>query len=300
MADFGLGTALSIAGGLLGRHTQSEEAEDQRTLQRDFAQQGIQWRVADAKAAGLHPLFALGGNIPQPAGIAIGEDPLARSLSDMGQDMTRAARAPSGPQREAQELQLALLRSQIGETDARRELALSQAARNRQGDAASAPVISSPRSVMMPPARPMMPGVEPRSESDIIRLFGAEPGQLGLTDSVEVSASPVESPAFTDSSLTASVRPLWQRYRLWGDGPVLYLPSKDASEPLESISESIFMLGAVLSENLRRNPSAYAFLKDMAKPEALRWMQDAIENARPDRFSSPPRGVYKRGYRGAY
>ena len=29
-------------------------------MQKEFAQMGIQWRVADAKAAGLHPLAALG------------------------------------------------------------------------------------------------------------------------------------------------------------------------------------------------------------------------------------------------
>lgn len=33
-------------------------------MQKEFAQEGIRWRVADAKAAGIHPLYALGAQIP--------------------------------------------------------------------------------------------------------------------------------------------------------------------------------------------------------------------------------------------
>lgn len=41
-------------------NTQLVEAEKDRALQKEFAQNGVQWRVNDAKAAGLHPLAALG------------------------------------------------------------------------------------------------------------------------------------------------------------------------------------------------------------------------------------------------
>lgn len=52
-------------------------------LQREFAQQGIQWRVADARAAGLHGLAALGS---QPASASPSFVP-----ADSGQDISRAA-----------------------------------------------------------------------------------------------------------------------------------------------------------------------------------------------------------------
>lgn len=40
----------------------AEQQNQQNYLaQKEFAQNGIQWRVADAKKAGLHPLYALGG-----------------------------------------------------------------------------------------------------------------------------------------------------------------------------------------------------------------------------------------------
>lgn len=38
-----------------------EQIRNADAIQREFAQQGIRWKVEDAKAAGLHPLYALGG-----------------------------------------------------------------------------------------------------------------------------------------------------------------------------------------------------------------------------------------------
>lgn len=62
----------ALTGGLLGlaglnetkdQNQVSEQlAREQMALQKEFAQKGIQWRVDDAKAAGLHPIYALGGS----------------------------------------------------------------------------------------------------------------------------------------------------------------------------------------------------------------------------------------------
>lgn len=68
-------------------------------MQKEFAQNGIRWRVADAEAAGLHPLAALGamgaGYTPSP--IFMSGDPGSgesfRSMARMGQNLSRAARA---------------------------------------------------------------------------------------------------------------------------------------------------------------------------------------------------------------
>lgn len=51
-----------------------EQASTNAALQREFAQNGIRWRVEDAKAAGLHPMYALtgGGAAFSPNAIAIG------------------------------------------------------------------------------------------------------------------------------------------------------------------------------------------------------------------------------------
>lgn len=61
----------AVAGNLIQGLFADDSAEDQRhsvemqqdkniALQREFAQHGIRWRVEDAKAAGVHPMYALG------------------------------------------------------------------------------------------------------------------------------------------------------------------------------------------------------------------------------------------------
>ena len=65
-------------------------------LQKEFAQQGIRWRVEDARAAGIHPLAALGaqtqsfsnhvgGSIAPFSGDSIGS-----GIASAGQDLSRA------------------------------------------------------------------------------------------------------------------------------------------------------------------------------------------------------------------
>lgn len=62
-------------------------------LQRDFAKQGVRWRVADARAAGIHPLAALGANLPSASPITVGVDGGLYSAfgNAMGQNLSRAA-----------------------------------------------------------------------------------------------------------------------------------------------------------------------------------------------------------------
>lgn len=66
--------------------------------QERFARSGIQWRVEDAKAAGIHPLYALGASTStySPSPTSIGTAPIAAdtsmgtAVSSMGQDISRA------------------------------------------------------------------------------------------------------------------------------------------------------------------------------------------------------------------
>lgn len=122
----------NIAGGLLSRRDSGSDASDNfnnnAALQREFAQNGVRWRVEDAKAAGIHPLFALGANthsfspvMQYPEDTDTGLGPY---VSGMGQDIGRAIDATrTRPERDAArmtaleleraELQNDLLRSQI-------------------------------------------------------------------------------------------------------------------------------------------------------------------------------------------
>lgn len=94
------GAAFGPVGGVLGgavggtvqerEQRKREQAEWDRNLnaQREFAQHGIRWKVADAKAAGIHPLVALGANTAQFSGMVGGSS--GPDYSGMGQDISRA------------------------------------------------------------------------------------------------------------------------------------------------------------------------------------------------------------------
>lgn len=101
----GLGQAAGGAAGLFGGggnnnnfYNQLAIMREQAQLQREFAQNGIQWRVQDAKNAGIHPLYALGGSGASysPSAVSVGGDSpsgLGRDLQDMGQGIGRAVAA---------------------------------------------------------------------------------------------------------------------------------------------------------------------------------------------------------------
>lgn len=90
----------SILGGLMGkssadaaRESTERMAAQNIALQKEFAQSGIQWRVADAKAAGIHPIYALGsgGASFSPVTAAFPTDTsMPNALASAGQDIGRA------------------------------------------------------------------------------------------------------------------------------------------------------------------------------------------------------------------
>lgn len=118
----------SLVSGLVGRKSQKDAAEANAELQREFAQQGVRWRVEDAKAAGIHPLAALGMNPVQASPTYVGDNPLP-DLGSIGQNIGRAidakrtererdkarldAMIETSLQQENMQLQNDLLRAQI-------------------------------------------------------------------------------------------------------------------------------------------------------------------------------------------
>lgn len=94
-----LGGALGTAGGtFLGSMFSGENdpQEENRKAQKEFAQHGIRWKVADARAAGIHPLYALGAQTHSfTPTVAFGGDQsgMGAAMANAGQDITRAIRA---------------------------------------------------------------------------------------------------------------------------------------------------------------------------------------------------------------
>lgn len=95
-----LSAGANIVGGLLGSKSASKaneaaaaQAAQEREMQKEFAQNGIRWKVADAKAAGIHPLYALGANTvsyqPNTVGQVV-DDSMSRAMGAVSQDLSRA------------------------------------------------------------------------------------------------------------------------------------------------------------------------------------------------------------------
>lgn len=100
---FPLGAALtagaSLIGGWLGKSSSDAARDDAAAArvqdyewQKEFAKNGIRWRVEDAKAAGLHPAFGLGNPTTfSPASyVGGGDNSFGAGIAQAGQDIGRA------------------------------------------------------------------------------------------------------------------------------------------------------------------------------------------------------------------
>jgi len=88
-----IGAGISAASNLFAGSKQAKANERARAEdyahQKEFAQSGIQWKVADAKRAGIHPAIALGAQPASYSPIGVG-DTGTQFLAAAGQDISRA------------------------------------------------------------------------------------------------------------------------------------------------------------------------------------------------------------------
>lgn len=166
----------SLFGGLLGKSSEdssnrinAEQAELDRAYQKEFAQMGIKWRVDDAQSAGVHPLYALGANIPTYSptrNINTPSTSLAKGFSTAGQNISRAVAATqTAQQRQLGELQIE--RATLENIDLSNKIGRSQigpsfpsSAPNLGGQGASNQIIDLPqqRTAPNPERRHQEPG----------------------------------------------------------------------------------------------------------------------------------------------
>lgn len=95
----GLGSIVSavgsIAGGILGANSAQNVAGMNYEAQKEFAQNGIRWKVEDAKRAGIHPLYALGASTQgySPTSGYTGDFGISDAAAHFGQGYERAQQA---------------------------------------------------------------------------------------------------------------------------------------------------------------------------------------------------------------
>lgn len=141
----------AIFGGLLNRDSAKDAtATSERNalrnieLQKEFAQQGIRWKVDDAKAAGIHPLYALGANTTSFSPVSVGataDTSMGSALASAGQDISRAINTT----RTQEERDTAFVKTsqdlQLQKTGLENELLSAQIAKLRQTTNPPAPAL---------------------------------------------------------------------------------------------------------------------------------------------------------------
>lgn len=210
------------------------QARSNEAMQREFAQHGIRWRVEDAKAAGLHPLYALGAQTPQFQPV-YSQDSMGPAVAEAGQQVGRAIRAlGTYEEREAQRLSLELLRGQVAEQDARAGILADELAAMRRE-----------RGYTWPSGFQTFPLDNPDIPSG------------GLMRSSVIDGQPDSLDPRAGSDRTVSnvhPYPMWTQFQLT-DGRKMVLPGGvqgDPSEALESMSESMVLMWMTYQENRMR------------------------------------------------
>jgi len=230
------GALIQAAGSLGGGAMSSKEARRNVRFQKQFAKKGIQWRVEDAKAAGVHPLYALGAQLPSFSPVQSG---IGDSLAAAGQDIGRAVSARMNPvQREAIKLELQQKQADLDRTHAEtryietnmRDVWASRLARINDQISQPLPQFNQGEGVAL---------------GNFSTADSAPPGRMKPDAATSISSS------ITDPGIAHGTTPMVRQFTLPGGLPIL-LPggmSGDPSEALETLSESPLMMWSVYKMN---------------------------------------------------
>lgn len=221
----------------LAQQNANDQSQQSEELQREFAQHGIRWKVEDAKAAGLHPLYALGGSgasFTPSAQTIMPDTSQASMISSMGQNLSRAAESAlqSEDERAIKNAQLEALRAAAFKDFALGQAAASESARRAQalqlttdGTAASFPV---PNDRYDPPLQTWVDG---------------QPVNPDVRSLPPITYPPKPPPYLTDN-----VQPGFQRFNVPGLGEVILPAASSMAEAVESMENPVIQ-AAILAAN---------------------------------------------------
>lgn len=153
-----VGGATNLISGLLGQNAQENANaagqanwQTQMNYQHEANTKSVQWRVADAIAAGIHPLAALGMNPASGSGVSLftpqAENGMAQGLAGMGQDISRAIMANKSQQEKDAAYSEAAKAADIENRDLKNQLLRLQLRRAANEDQPSVP---KPQENLMP------------------------------------------------------------------------------------------------------------------------------------------------------
>lgn len=268
-----LGTGLEFGSAWLeadaARQAQNKRADFEQAmwqknyeLQKEFAKNGIRWRTEDAQAAGIHPLYAIGANTNSGSPISVGDigfapNPMSTALSKMSQNVSKSIRMQMTPEEKMkQDLELQLLKSQIGETDARKGYYDAQSANLLSADHASGPMFMSESDYKFP------------------QYFGD--GTIQLAPVKQYSRS------LDDPTSVAGRHPVWGKFDLFKGIDPVALPYSDSENPFENLEGSMPFALTVMKniQNMReksRKVMKRVREKGFTKGEKQRFWKEAFQ-----------------------
>lgn len=202
-----IGEIVSGVSNLVGGYMQMRGQRRQEKLQKQFAQKGIQWKVDDAKAAGINPYYALGANTVSYTPQSVGD----MGFSAAGQNFGRAIDTQLGQSSKAKAFGLAAQKLQLDNMKLQNELLASKIATIRQA--------GSPPGVPAPSDRYIIPG-----QSGALPTI---PGTLVTDTPLKRIASAPDRPGTEPGAVTS------MGYARTPSGGYEPIKSKDIQERLE-------------------------------------------------------------------
>lgn len=176
----------------------AQQAAENIKLQKKFAQEGIRWKVADAKAAGIHPLYALGASTHSFAPVSVGAEPvtgMAQGLAAAGQDVSCAINATRTGAEQNAAVAKTMADLSVKNMALRNDLLSAQISKINQ--AGSSPPMGGDRSTQVFENSPALktPGIERKAE-DVEAEYGelasdAAGGVRALRDALRAHGVPL-------------------------------------------------------------------------------------------------------------
>jgi len=197
-----LGAIAGLAGKGLDAWIQHGNAKRNIKYQREFAQHGIRWKVADAQAAGLHPLAALGAQTHSFSPVSVGSD-----FGSAGQDISRAIQATQNKGERADGTTKQLQALQVQRAGLENQLLASQLSKmNQAGQPPPAPTMAH-----QIPGQNDAPPFSKHEPMEVVKVNPNKPGQ--------------EPDHVTDIGWAQNPQGYWNK-----------LPSKEAKDRLEDMT----------------------------------------------------------------
>lgn len=148
----------SLLGGLFGKSASDEAAAKNAALQKEFAQNSLQWKAEDARKAGIHPLYAMGASGYSASPSYVGDTSLPSAMASAGQDISRAIDATRDPASRVGAFTKTMQDLQLTRMGLENELLASQIAKVRQAG--------------HPPGIPSLDGVTPPGAATATKMGG--------------------------------------------------------------------------------------------------------------------------------